>query len=234
MKKLSVLNCPIDFDKTNFLHLLSLSAGYCLDCQNRMGELVIGDNGWSVDVENGTISFGEENVYQSGIIGSESDISGTWLWGWANTESGLPEMTFAPSRRALRKLPDMEEFKNGSFILDELRTGHNLAMVCCGVSDRNDGYYRCPYSDGALFVTVEDLPDEVFAPVATDVLFRQYLEILSSFYCDHMLLAAGYLYQNGYGFTISGNTLAARLGNNTAFFEYEKAGDVNRLINISF
>ena len=43
MEKRSILNCPIDFDKSDFLHLVSLSVGYSIKCQTAMGELVIGN-----------------------------------------------------------------------------------------------------------------------------------------------------------------------------------------------
>lgn len=231
MQKRSILNCPIDFDKGSFLDLVSLSAGRAIACQNAMGELVIGENGWNADVKGCTIKFGER-VFRSGVLGSESESSGTWLWGWANTEGGLPEIASAPSRRAKRALPDCPEFQNGKFMLDELHTGHNLAMVCCGVSEKNLCYYRCPYSGGAAFVTVEGLPEEVFAPLEAESLIRLYMEIISSYYCDHRLLAAGMLYQNGNAFEASANAITAQLSDRTAEFSFEPAQGLSRLADM--
>lgn len=231
MEKRSVLNCPVDFDKSDFLHLVSLSAGYAISCQNAMGDLIIGDNGWNVDLKGGTIRFGEQ-VFRSGVLGSESESSDTWLWGWANTEGGLPEIASAPSRRAKKALPDTPEFQNGKFMLDELHTGHNLAMVCCGVSEKNTCYYRCPYTGGAAFVTVEGLPDSVFAPVPIERFVRQYMEIVSSYYCDHRLLAAGFLYQNGTEFTTEGNIIRADFGENTLTLAFEIVEGLSRLADL--
>lgn len=230
--KRSVLDCPIEFDKSDFLSLLSLSAGYSIACQNKMGELVIGENGWNVDIKGGTIRFGE-NVFKSGVLGSESHESGTWLWGWANTEGGLPEIASAPSRRAKKLLPNVAEFINGKFMLDELHTGHNLAMVCCGISEDAMCYYRCPYNGGAAFVTVSGLPDEVFSPLPIQEFVNQYMQIVSSLYCDHLLLAAGFLFQNGNDFQPERDSIAAKFENITLRFDFETIDGMSRVVNIS-
>ena len=41
MNNFSVLECPVYFDKTNMLDMLSLSAGRAILCQNRLGEQII-------------------------------------------------------------------------------------------------------------------------------------------------------------------------------------------------
>lgn len=230
--KRSVLDCPIEFDKSDFLSLLSLSAGYSIACQNKMGELVIGDNGWNVDIKGGTIRFGER-VFKSGVLGSESHESGTWLWGWANTEGGLPEIASAPSRRAKKLLPDAAEFINGKFMLDELHTGHNLAMVCCGISEDAMCYYRCPYNGGAAFVTVSGLPEEVFSPLPIQAFVNQYMQIISSLYCDHRLLAAGFLFQNGNFFQAERDHITAKFESITLRFDFETIDGISRVVNIS-
>ncbi len=228
----NILDCPIPFDKTNLLDLLSLSVGRTIFCQNRMGEL-IGDNGWNVDIMNGCISFGGQK-YKSGVIGTESATDGTWLWSWAHTEGGLPEIAAAPSRRAKKQLTDCPEFTNGKFMLDELRTGHNLSMICCAVSEKELCYYRCPHAQGAAFVTVEGLPQNVFAPVGTQDFLRQYLEIVSAFYCDHRLLAAGFLYMNGTEFSDEGAALVAHFNEADMRLDFEPSEGLYRLANVNF
>lgn len=233
MKKRNILDCPIDFDRGDFLHLVSLSAGYAISCQNAMGELIIRDNGWNVDIKGGKIRFGE-NEFKSGVLGSESESSGTWLWAWENTEGGLPEISAAPSRRAKKALSECPEFQTGKFMLDELHTGHNLTMVSCAVSEKYVCYYRCPYTGGAAFVTVEGLPAEVFAPLSAEALLRRIMEIVSTYYCDHRLLAAGTLYMNGNDFTAEGNTITAEINGRMLCFTFEPAEGLSRLADVRF
>lgn len=236
MEKRSILSTPVDFDKSDFLSLLSLSVGNAVAVQKKIGELVIGDNGWNVDLKGGEITFGDRS-FRCGILGTESNVSGTWLWGWAHTESGLPENAAAPSRRAKRNLADCEEFTTAKFGLDELHTGHNLSMAAIGAAENNVGYYRCPYSDGALFVQIEGLPEEVFAPLTIEALARQFVEVISGFYCDHRLLAAGMLYQNGYTFEEQNNgdycIILGKGDKGAVRFEFENAGGLFRTINVN-
>lgn len=227
----SILNTPIEFDRSDFLSLLSLSAGMAIANQNRMGELVIKDNGWNVNVRERRISFGD-NAFTMGILGSESEESGTWLWAWANTESNLPELVTAASRRAKKALSDCPEFTEKKFMLDELHTGHNLAMVCVGVSEKDVCYYRCPYNGGAMLVQVEGLPEAVFEPLSAQQLMRQYLEIISAFYCDHRLLAAGFLYQNGTEFEDGGDFIDGKFEDITLRFSFENIDGLFRVVNI--
>ena len=76
MNNFSVLECPVYFDKTNMLDVLSLSAGRAILCQNRLGEQIIADNSWGLDPMKGMIRFGERE-FRAGILGSESCRKGS-------------------------------------------------------------------------------------------------------------------------------------------------------------
>lgn len=233
MKKRNILDTPIDFDRTDFFSLLSLSVGASYAWQNAMGALVIGDRSWNVDVRARTINFGEKS-FPCGILGSENTQEGTWLWGWANTESNLPEMFIAPSRRAKRTLSAVPEFAAGKFMLDEIHTGHNLAMVSVGASDNNVCYYRCPVDDFlSIFVQIEELPGEVFAPLPLGELMKVYVDVISRFYCDHRLLAAGMLYQNGYEFTVEGAVMTAFAKGSALTLAFEETDGLCRVCDIN-
>jgi hypothetical protein len=231
MEKRTILNCPVEFDKSDYFSLLSLSVGGAILRQTAMGELVIGDNGWNVDIKNGTITFGDK-VFDAGIIGTENSVDNTWAWGSANKENGLPERASAPSRRARKLLGNVAEFGADCFALDEIHTGHNLSMICCATSESNVCYYRCPYDGGALFVQVSGLPEEVFAPVPAEALARKYVEIIQSFYCDHRLLAAGMLWLNGNEIETGDNFVAIKDAERMLTFTFEESGGLNRTTNI--
>lgn len=232
MENRSILNTPTEFDRTDFLSLVSLSAGMAIARQNAFGELIVGENPWSVDIRARTIRFGEHE-FPFGILGTQSDTIGTWLWGWANTEANLPELALAASRRAKKALGECPEFSTGKFMLDELHTGHNLAMAAVGAAEKCVCYYRCPYDGGALFVQIDGLPDEIFAPLDSAKFMRQYLEIISGFYCDHRLLAAGALYQNCTEFSEGEGVIEARFADRTLVFSFEEIEGLSRVCDIS-
>lgn len=229
----TILECPVKFDRTSFFDLFSLSAAAMISRQNKMGELVVGDNNWSYDIRNRQLAFGG-NRFSAGILGTENEREHTWLWAWANTESNLPELAAAPSRRARRALAGVQEFSEGKFMLeDELHTAHNLAMVSCAVNDKPVCYYRCPYDGGAMFVQPEGLPVEVFAPVSQTDLMRTFLEVIGALYCDHRLLAAGFLYMNGNEFIEEEDSITAQIDGRRLKFTFEKVGELSRTADIS-
>ena len=232
MENRSILACPTKFNKAELLDVLSLSAGASFLHQNRMGELIIADNGWELNPREGVIRFGEQE-FRAGVLGSESHIQNTWLWSWAHTESGLPEKSVAASRRAKKSLPDLFEFQIGKFMLDEIHTGHNLSMIACGASDEALCYYRCPYDGGAAFVTITGLPAEIFAPAEIPEFMRQYLEIIRGFYCDHRLLAAGFLYRNGTEFSETTGEITGHFNSGDLRFRFEEIDGLNRVVDIS-
>ena len=80
---------------------------------------------------------------------------------------------------------------------------------------------------------IEGLPESVFAPISLDELAREFLEIIRSFYCDHKLLAAGFLHQNGYSFEDSGDFLSSTDGKRTLHFDFEEIDGIFRVVNIS-
>ena len=232
MENRSILGCPTRYNRADFLDLLSLSAGAAFLHQNRMGERIIADNGWELNPGEGLIRFGGQE-FRAGILGSESHTQNTWLWSWAHTESGLPERTVAASRRAKKSLPELPEFQTGKFMLDELHTGHNLSMICVGASRDNVCYYRCPYEGGAAFVVIPGLSDDIFAPADMPEFMRLYLEIIQGYYCDHRLLAAGFLYQNGCEFTERPGEIVGDFGNAGLRFRFEEIEGLCRVVDIS-
>ncbi len=80
---------------------------------------------------------------------------------------------------------------------------------------------------------VNELPDEVIAPMPLDVLVKQFMEVLGAFYCDHKLLAAGMLYMNGYNFNVEPNRITAEKNGLLLNIAFEQAGGLYRTTNIS-
>lgn len=232
VNKISALTTPIEFDSGDFFSVLSLSMGTAVARQNKFGELIVRKSSWKVNVGKRTIKFGKYK-FGIGLIGTESEYSDTWLWGWAHNENGFPENFSEPSDNVKRLLPNCPEVNNAQFDLDELRMGHNLSMVTVGAADKNVCYYRCPYDGGAMFVQVEGLPEEVFEPLTLTDILHQQIDIISSCHCSHKLLAAGMLHQNGYKFTDNGNNITSEFNGQVLRIDFENCGDFVRTSNIS-
>ncbi len=236
MEKRKLLDCPIDFEENSFFDLMSLSVGRMIAIQNNFGALA-GDNGWNVNIKDRTIKFGDKE-YKSGILGTENHEQNTWLWSWASVDNGLPEIAAAPARRAKKALSNVPEFTTAKFGLDVVHSGHNLAMVCCAMSDKNVIYYRCPFNGGAMFMQIEGMPDEIFRQSTKDEFMRDFADIIKGYLCDHRLLVAGSLWMNGYTFELDGPAILADFGgdsdeNKVCFiFDNENEDRIYRIADI--
>ena len=47
--------------------------------------------GWSCDMLEGKLTYGDNQVFDIQVIGTYSENEKSWLWAWANTQSGIPE-----------------------------------------------------------------------------------------------------------------------------------------------
>lgn len=232
MDNISALTTPIEYDSGDFMSVLSLCLGTVVARQNRLGEF-IGKRNWSVEVSKRVIKFGLHK-YTIGLIGTESEYSYTWLWGWANTGSGLPEGFAEPGERVRSMLPNCHAMTEPKLELDKLYMGHNLSTVTVGTADKNVCYYRCPYEGGAMFVQIEGLPDKLFKPLTLAEIAGLHTDIISSYDCAHKLLAAGMLHRNGYAFTDNGSSITSEFGGRTLRFDFEEVGGFWRTSNIQF
>lgn len=116
VNKISALTTPIEFDSSDFFSVLSLFMGTAIARQNKFGEF-IGKGNWKVNISKRMIKFGKHK-FNIGLIGTESEYSNTWLWGWAHTEGGLPENFSEPSGIVKRMLPNCPEINEAQFDLD--------------------------------------------------------------------------------------------------------------------
>lgn len=72
-------------DLSDFHQVFSATLGKMTTVQNRFADIV-GNRDWNVDFDRCEIAFGDQ-IYKIRFIGSESNVSGTWLWGHANVNN---------------------------------------------------------------------------------------------------------------------------------------------------
>jgi uncharacterized protein DUF6882 len=184
--------------KSLTLHTCHVAASF--DKQRHLAEFV-GELNWHFDVTSGLLSFGEQCRWQVQILGTEADDSQTWLWAWANEESGIPTglLGSALVLRMLGEAQGIPELAEPEVLLSEVN-GHILAMIGSGVC-RADAYYRCPYDGGAAFVLIKDenFPRCTEPPLAHIAsVFPQAIASLDI--PDHKLALTGYLEYYGLAF----------------------------------
>lgn len=152
------------------------------------------DSFWHLDFPTGKLSFGSKYRWQTQLLGTESEVSGTWLWAWANTASNIPAhlLTASLALKAYGEQHNIPELTTPQPPLDQIDP-HALALLTSGICEAS-AYFRCPYNGGALYVLITDdnfpkCPDPPLQRIAT--VFPQAIAALDL--PDHEQALCGYL-----------------------------------------
>lgn len=192
---------------------------------------VIGDRPWGLDIQRGTLRFGDDLEYPVQLLGTHAFEPDTWLWTWANTQSNLPpQLTEAALRiQHLGEAQDIEAFTEPSLQLGDI-TDHMLAMTCSGL-EGGRCYYRAPYDGGALFALLDGVPPEVLAPVPLARVNTVLMEVISQFDVDHRRMVTGFLRQQGLHVASSGATgiRAERAGEGSMEISFDELGRISNI-----
>ena len=176
---------------TSLTSLLSQHGVASLDKQKCLAD-VIGNADWQFNMDAGQLTFGGQYVFPVQILGTESHQSHTWLWGWANAASAIPEplLRAAKQLQAYGEQHDVPEFTGPQQTLDAV-SGHLLCMIACGLCEA-DCYYRGPYAGGAAFMLLS-APEVRQRSDDTALRFiHVYNEFLIQFSCDHRQALVSY------------------------------------------
>ena len=229
---------PVPADEIKPLHdstpckteqeLIERFGGYGLDKQLDLSE-VIGDNDWNADMNKGEITFGANLRFPIQVLGTFSHSSETWLWGWANTKSGLAESI---TQQALQlKLYGEENgidlLKNSEFnaTKDDL---HLIGFIASGMFN-SSGYYIADYGQGAMVVTVKsDQIDKVRRDNHLRIM-TVFPQLISQFDLNHNFALTNYLTALGYTITENGAKLIASKNGNTMKAEFDDQSRLTKL-----
>lgn len=114
---------------------------------------------WDYDLEVGTLTFSNDGlprvIATIQAVGSISNKSGTWLWGWAN--HGLPPKVTDQLYRLKQfgERENLSQLTESTFAADE-ELGWELAAIANRVLE-GKGVYRCPSKNGFLFLIFMDV-----------------------------------------------------------------------------
>lgn len=214
----------LGIDTDDWSQVFSACLGKMTAIQAAFGDEVVGDREWHIDFSRGTIAFGEQ-AFPIQLIGSESDVSDSWLWGWQNV-NGLPEneLQLAVRTKALGERLGLEALTEAGFSLDETFNGHNLSVVACGLADRYC-YYRCPHANGSVFVALSGVPDSVFSPIDAPGFLSATMHCINSCDIDHKVFVDSFLAWNKTAVERDGLRLSAHFPGGDLEIEFERLDD---------
>ena len=186
---------------------------------------LIGSKSWNVDMKKGEISFGGDMVYQMQALGSFSHGSESWLWGWANAQSGLSESILiqANAMKQFGEENDIELFKESSTGCSKEYL-HLIGMIGSGMFN-SDGYYIADYGQGAMLLTMthpqlKELTNNKYEKILTS--FPQFISEYSRL--SHYMAFIYYVNKKGFNVSEKGDIVMAENASVKIFAEFDQYG----------
>ena len=114
---------------------------------------VIDNKPWQIDMDKQQLIFGNDVYCSFQLLGTFSHSTKTWLWAWANEQSGLPKDVIEQSLE-LKKCGeqnniDLFKFPKFDATQDDL---HLFGIIASGMFN-SSGYYVADYGQGTLVLT---------------------------------------------------------------------------------
>lgn len=220
----------VKLDKPNFntfSELLEQNAALSYEKQFNFGDL-IGSNPWQFDMSKGEISFGNKLFFPVQIIGSISFNDNSWMWGWANSQSNIPENLLTQSY-LLKKIGEekgIEEFTNPHFCTDA-QFDHQVGMIASGLF-KSSCYYSANYGNGSLVCTINSSIIPVLKN-SPEKLLATFTQLVADFEVSHKDAFKSYLIDKGYLLKMTDNTIVGLKGKDVVTAEFDS---LNRLLSI--
>lgn len=231
MQRVSIFDTNYPINKNSWFEVFSACLGKVTAIQDACSEQVVKGQNWNVDFTTGQIAFGNKS-YPVQFIGSESNVSNTWKWGWDNINNFNDSLLYLTNEvRNLGKNWNLEPLCIADFELDDSFNGHNLSIVSCGISKNNYCYYRGPHDGGAVLMAFSQVPESVFYPVDLQKFISITMECIQKFSVDHKIFIESFLQWNKIDYDWTDQTIVAGFSQNL-HIEFEQVNEFLRICSM--
>lgn len=139
-----------------------LKLNVCRLVANQMALMEFTDNSdWRINLNDGELSFANGVKFKVDILGSQSFVSNTWLWGWANPQNDFAPELLAKSLalKSAAEENDIQYLAEPQFELGKV-SGDSIAKVCAALS-QDACHFFATHAKGGLHLLLRDVPEDV-------------------------------------------------------------------------
>ncbi|WP_075602433.1 DUF6882 domain-containing protein [Saccharicrinis aurantiacus] len=210
--------------------LFNLHAAKSYEKQNHCAEIT-GDKKWDFNLMDGILRFGDALEVPIQILGTYSPKQKTWLWGWGNTQSGIPDALLATAKQ-IREIGinnNIEEFTVPKIAFKN-DPGHYYAMIASGVINAS-AYFPVDFNGITIYVLTNSELMTKKDKTPTPILISTFTGLIASMNVSHKACLTAYLNQNGFAVEPAGNNLIAKRNNEEVFALFNLKGNLMKITN---
>lgn len=216
-------------DFKNFTDLVDQHAGCAFEKQQNFNDLT-GDLAWNIDLNTATLSFGNLD-FPIEVIGSLSFNDYSWMWGWANSKSGIPENLLQSSLdlKQIGEEKQIEEFTKGHFGVTE-GFEHKMGIVASGLLNA-DAYFCANYGQGTMVLTLKSDKIPKIDTNKLEKVLTTFPQLIGGIDLNHKEAFKNYLIDRNFELNLSSKNKVEGLRNNTVLVaEFD---ELNRLQSLN-
>jgi hypothetical protein len=154
----------------------------------------LGDHQINIDIEKALIDFGDNRTFSFQLLGTQSEISNTWLWSWANTTSQIPTYLMEAA-----EMMREHEFGEGVAELTTPQFSTDLVNSLLGSSwIPGTVPFVYHYGDGSLHMLIEGLPSSIGEICSMPRISTIIHDIIANPIVEHLWAIDSFLWSEGF------------------------------------
>ena len=224
---MKIIETPITLeDDDNFKTALSKFGCIAFDKQANLGDLV-GEADGDLNLENGTLTFSDDIVFDIQVLGYYSEQFKQWSWAWDNENVGFDEKLIEGALK-IKDIASKHNWKE--FLMPVFQTDyeycHTWALISSTLLDM-DAYYSFNVDGLDIFLLIKsDLIKENNSPVK----FRDtYIAFQNNFNVFPRLTFEAYTKLKGYGFKNNEEFIVAKIGEARVIAGFTERGNLTHV-----
>ncbi|MBD1262096.1 hypothetical protein HZY62_15955 [Maribacter polysiphoniae] len=216
--------------KMDIQELYNQSFLISMEKQEIFSEMVEG-LGWSCDMLEGKLTYGEDKVFDIQIIGSYSINEKSWLWAWANTQSGIPEK-FLQTALAMKSIGEAYQIEDLLTPKKEMDSdpGTYFSTVASAML-KESCYVPLTYKGLVVYVTVNSKEADSKARTAPALICSHFTNVAANYTFPHKYTLFYYLKAKGYEVELPGNNIVAKKGDDRILGIFDLKGNLMKISN---
>ncbi|MBD0777429.1 hypothetical protein HPE56_06465 [Maribacter sp. ANRC-HE7] len=216
--------------KMDIQELYNQSFLISMEKQEIFSEMVEG-LGWSCDMLEGKLTYGEDKVFDIQIIGSYSINEKSWLWSWANTQSGIPEK-FLQTARAMKSIGEAYQIEDLLTPKKEMDAdpGAYFSTIASAML-KESCYVPLTFKGLVVYVTVTSKEADSKARTAPALICSHFTNVAANYTFPHKYTLFFYLKAKGYEVELPGNNIVAKKGDDRILGIFDLKGNLMKISN---
>ena len=219
-----------DAAKMDIQELYNQSFLLSMEKQEIFSEMVDG-LGWSCDMLEGKLTYGDDKVFDIQIIGSYSVNEKSWLWAWANTQSGISEK-FLQTALAMKSIGEAYQIEDLMMAKKEMDSDPGVYFsTIASAMLKESCYVPLTYKGLVVYVTVNSKEADSKARTAPALICSHFTNVAANFTFPHKYTLFFYLKAKGYEVELPGNNIVARKDDDQILGIFDLKGNLMKISN---